>query len=47
MKRWLLAAALMAGAACDTQRDAAAPQRTVDPALRAALATATLGDRWS
>src|SRR2546423_4364772 len=45
MKRWLLAAALMAGAACDTQRDAAAPQRTVDPALRAALATATLGDR--
>ncbi len=45
MKRWLLAAALMMGAACDTQRDAAAPQRTVDPALRAALATATPGDR--
>src|SRR2546422_223241 len=45
MKRWLLAAALMAGAACDTQRDAAAPQRTVDPGLRAALATATPGDR--
>src|SRR5207249_2096974 len=45
MKRWLLAAALMMGAACDTQRDAAAPQRTVDPALRAALATATPGNR--
>src|SRR5438034_10142820 len=46
MKRWLLAAAaLMVGAACDTQRDAAAPQRTVDPALRPALATATPGDR--
>src|SRR3989449_10735582 len=45
MKRWLLAAALMVGVACDTQRDAAAPQRTVDPALRAALATATPGDR--
>ena len=37
MKRWLLAAALLAGAACDSQRDAAAPQRTVDPALTAAL----------
>ena len=45
MKRWLLAAALVAGAACDTQRDAAAPQRTVDPALRAALASAPPGDR--
>ena len=45
MQRWVLAAALLAGAACDTQRDAAAPQRTVDPALRAALATATPGDR--
>ena len=45
MKRWLLAAALLAGAACDTARDAAAPQRSVDPALRAALATATPGDR--
>jgi len=45
MKRWLLAAALVAGAACDTQRDAAAPQRTVDPALRAALASALPGDR--
>src|SRR5438309_3078407 len=45
MKRWLLAAALMAGAACDTQRDAAAPERTVDAAFRAAVATATLGAR--
>jgi serine protease AprX len=45
MKRWLLAAALVVGAACDTQRDAAAPQRTVDPALRAALATAAPTDR--
>jgi serine protease AprX len=45
MKRWLLAAALLVGAACDLQRDAAAPQRTVDPALRAALATATPSDR--
>src|SRR5207249_7286009 len=46
MKRWLLAAAaLMVGAACDTQRDAAAPQRSVDPALRAVLLTATPGDR--
>ena len=45
MRRWLLAAALLAGAACDTQRDAAAPQRSVDPALRAALATATPSDR--
>ncbi len=45
MKRWLLAAALLAGAACDMARDAAAPQRTVDPALRAALATATPSDR--
>src|SRR2546422_749737 len=35
----------MVGAACDTQRDAAAPQRTVDPALRAALATTTPGGR--
>ncbi|PYO98884.1 MAG: peptidase S8 [Gemmatimonadetes bacterium] len=45
MKRWLLAAALVVGAACDTQRDAAAPHRTVDPTLRAALATATPTDR--
>ena len=46
MKRWLLAAAaLMVGAACDTQRDTAAPQRSVDPALTAALATASLSDR--
>jgi len=45
MKRWLLAAAMVAGAACDTQHDAAAPQRTVDPALRAALASALPGDR--
>jgi serine protease AprX len=44
MKRWLLAAALLGGAAC-TQRDAAAPQRTVDPALTAALATALPSDR--
>src|SRR5947208_8321678 len=45
MRRWLLAAALVLGAACDTQRDAAAPQRTVDPALTAALAIATPSDR--
>jgi serine protease AprX len=45
MKRWLLAAALVAGAACDTARDAAAPQRTVDPALTAALAAALPSDR--
>src|SRR3989475_13108477 len=45
MRRWLLAAALVLGAACDTQRDAAAPQRTVDPALTAALATVTPNDR--
>src|SRR5947209_9958637 len=45
MKRWLLAAALAVGAACDTQREAAAPQRAVDPALRAALATTTPGGR--
>ena len=45
MKRWLLVAALVAGAACDTQREAAAPRRTGDPALSAALATAAPGDR--
>src|SRR5205814_225453 len=45
MRRWLLAAALVVGAACDTQREAAAPQRTVDPALTAALVTATASDR--
>ncbi|PYP05782.1 MAG: hypothetical protein DMD27_06470, partial [Gemmatimonadetes bacterium] len=45
MKRWLLAAALVVGAACDTQREAAAPQRTVDPGLTAALATVTPSDR--
>jgi len=45
MRRWLLAAALVLGAACDTQRDAAAPQRTVDPALTAALTIATPSDR--
>src|SRR3989441_1485393 len=45
MRRWLLAAALVLGAACDTQRDAVAPQRTVDPALTAALAIATPSDR--
>jgi len=45
MKRWLLAAALVAGAACDSQREPAAPQRTVDPALSAALATAAPSDR--
>src|SRR6267143_1014232 len=44
MKRWLLAAALLGGGAC-TQRDAAAPQRTVDPALTAVLATALPSDR--
>jgi serine protease AprX len=45
MKRWLLAAALVVGAACDTQRDTAAPQRRVDPALTAALASALPSDR--
>jgi serine protease AprX len=45
MKRWLLAAALVVGAACDTQRDAVAPQRNVDPALAAALTGAAPGDR--
>jgi len=45
MKRWLVAAALVVGAACDTQRDTAAPQRRVDPALTAALATALPSDR--
>jgi len=45
MKRCLLAAALVVGAACDTQRDAAAPQRSVDPALAAALVATTPGDR--
>jgi len=45
MKRWLLAAALVVGAACETQREPAAPNRTVDPALTAALATVTPSDR--
>src|SRR5438034_5703320 len=36
---------LVVGAACDTQREAAAPQRTVDPGLTAALATVTPSDR--
>jgi serine protease AprX len=45
MKRWLLAAALLVGAACDSQREPAAPNRTVDPALTTALATVTPSDR--
>jgi len=39
MNRWLLAAVLLAGAACDTRREAVAPLRNVDPALTATLAT--------
>jgi serine protease AprX len=45
MRRWLLAAALVVGAACETQRDTVAPQRSVDPALAAALTSAAPGDR--
>jgi len=41
MNRWLLAAVLLAGAACDTRREAVAPLRNVDPALTATLATTT------
>src|SRR5438034_11774952 len=39
MNRWLLAAVLLAGAACDTRREAVAPLRNVDPAPTATLAT--------
>ena len=45
MKRWVFAAALVVGAACETQRETAAPQRSVDPGLTAALVTATASDR--
>ncbi len=45
MKRWLLAVALLAGVACDSQREPAAPSRTVDPALTAALAAVAPSDR--
>ena len=45
MQRWLLAAALLVGAACDSRREPAAPNRTVDPALTAALASVTPSDR--
>src|SRR5437879_9729683 len=45
MKRWVLAAALVVGAACETQRETAAPQRSIDPGLTAALVTATASDR--
>ncbi len=45
MKRLLLAAALLVGTACDSQPEPAAPTRTVDPALTAALATVGLSDR--
>src|SRR5947208_15487668 len=45
LKRWLLAAALRVGAACDSRREPAAPNRTVDPALTAALASVTPSDR--
>lgn len=39
MNRWLLAALLLVGAACDTRREPVAPQTNVDPALTAALAS--------
>ena len=45
MKRWVFAAALVVGAACETQRETAAPQRSIDPGLTAALVTATASDR--
>ncbi len=45
MRRWLLVATLLVAAGCDTQREAVAPGRTIDPALAAALTTATSGDR--
>ncbi len=45
MNRWLLAAVLLVGAACDARREPVAPRTNVDPALSAVLATTAATDR--